>query len=104
MKKSTKKQKAFEFGARIEVSWRDTSGSGAWHSLDDAMPEPPTVSQLGYFVGLSEDTLYLCQGLPNMGQCSACEGQVLGPTAIPLGCLLNIKEVRINGKKRTSRR
>jgi len=95
MKHSKKsKKQPLEFGTRLEIAWRDTTGNGSWHSLSDAMPEPPVVSQLGYFLGENKDTIYLAQGLPNMDGCSMCEGQVLGPTAIPRGCVVNIKRMK----------
>lgn len=87
----TKKLK-LAFGDRLEVVWRDTSGGAAWHSLHEELPEPPFVEQMGYFLKANKDTIYLCQGIPNGKDAGEC--MILGPSAIPQGCVVSIKRLK----------
>jgi hypothetical protein len=88
-----KKQKGFQFGDRVEVTWRDTTGHGGWMSLHEGPLEPVTVTQLGYFMRQDKHTLHICQGVPD-----ASEGcQVVAPTAIPAGCVVSVKRMKESG-------
>jgi len=97
MKKHSSKKhasKPSDYGKLILVTWRDTSGSAAWHSLHESLPEPPIIRQAGFFIASNKDTLYMCQGLPTDGVELAPDCQILAPTAIPLGCIVSIKEIK----------
>ena len=98
MKKSTKKQK-FQMGEPILVTWRDTSGAASWASLHEPLPEPPHVDQLGFYISSDKDTLYICQGLPFTSNPEDSGCQILAPTSVPMGCVVEIRRMRPGGRK-----
>jgi hypothetical protein len=89
LKKSKKKVDKIQPGDAVLVVWSDVTGSGAWSSLHEEPIQPVTVRQVGFFLQKDKHTLHIAQGLP-LEDC-----QVLGLTALPVGCILSLKKIKL---------
>lgn len=82
--------KGLKFADGVIVTWMDAGGSGGWSSLHEMPADPITVKQLGYYLRHDSKGLHLAQGIPQGEDCV-----VLGPSVIPIGCITDVKKVKV---------